>query len=370
MKVLVNGYVGKKITGIGRTLLETIEHIAKIDPTVKFIVVTNYDNDDLFEYPFPRNVEIVKSPVSKMSSLKNLLFNAFVFPFSALKYQVDLVYYPNFTFIPFTFRPVIAVIHDMIEFKVNEKFSKLRMLYRKMIVPRMASISKHIITVSEHSKKDIVEICGVSEEKISVVYNSVSEKFTHSDGFVNEYGDYMLYVGTVDHPGKNSFNAVKAFELYRQNHPDSNLKFIICGMPGKGYEQVFSEIQNSSFKDDIVLTGYVSEATLSGLYKNAKLFVFISYYEGFGLPVLEAMKCGIPVITSNRSSLPEVAGDAALICDPDQIPEIVAAMETILSSEGTAKQLVEKGFRNLKRFSWDVTAKETLKVFKLATNLQ
>jgi len=368
MKVLINGYVGKKITGIGRTLIETLNELSLIDDQVEYVVYTNVDNFELLNYRFPSSIMVKSYPVSKQSSIKNLLFNAFVFPFISLLEKADLVYIPNFTIILFSFKPVVSVIHDMIDFKVNEKFSKLRMFYRHMIVPRMTKMSCRIITVSENSKNDIVEICGTRSDKIEVVYDSVSDSFNNENiGKRLIEHDYILYVGTVDHPGKNVFNALKAFDYYKELNV-IDLKFVICGMPGKGFEKVNNYINKSKFKDDIIYCGFVDDSELLNYYAYACVFVFISYYEGFGMPILEAMKFGLPVITSDRSSLPEIAGDAAFICNPDDVEEIAAAYSTLLTDESLRLDMINKGYQNLMRFSWTETARKTLIVFKLAVD--
>ncbi len=366
MKVLVNGYIGRNKTGIGRTLIETLDRVARLNPNHEYIIYTNFDNQDLVAHAFPNNILVKTYPISKSSPIKNLLFNVFVFPFISLKESVDIVYLPNFTMISFKFRPIVSVIHDMIEFKVERKFSKMRMCYRHMIVPRMAKVSDHVITISKNSKCDIIEICKVKPEKISVVYCAVSDEFkSGKQTIVIPNFEYMLYVGTVDHPGKNVYNALKAFEKFKEGNSSSDLKFIICGMQGKGFNVVDEAMKKSPFREDIMYKGYVNDEMLVSYYSRAKLFIFISYYEGFGLPVLEAMKSGVPVITSDRSSLPEVAGDAALVVNVDDIEEIKSAIEKIIKNKETAAELVKRGYANLKRFSWDKTAMDTLKVFEL-----
>lgn len=369
MRILVNGYIGKRLTGIGRSLLETIESASRIDLSNSFIIYTNFDNADFLNRQYSENVRIRAYPVSRTSPVKNLLFNTFVFPLLALRERADIVYISNFTLILYKLRPVVSVIHDMIDFRVAEKFSKIRLFYRRFAVPQMARMSNHIITVSENSKRDIEEICRVPSFKISVVYNAVSDDFCTSDctnfRLINE--EYMLYVGTVDYPGKNIHNAIKAFENYKLKC-GSQLKFVICGMEGKGFDYVSALINRSKVNRDIVLFGYAAHNELSNLYLFAKLFIFISYYEGFGLPVLEAMKFGVPVITSNTSSLPEIAGDAAVICNPDDVCEIENAIRKILNDIEYADQLAEKGYRNLKRFSWENSAHKTIAVFEGCLN--
>lgn len=365
MKIIINGYVGKKITGIGRVLIETLDRYSKIDLSNIFILYTNYDNEELLNYSFSKNVLIKKIPVSKYSPIKNLLFNLLIFPIYVYINKVDIVFYYNFTIIPFKMGKIVSIIHDMIEFNVKKKFSRARMFYRKLIVPRMAKISDEIITVSEHSKKDIIKICNVEPKKITVIYDAVSSIFKKQldkDNIINS--NYMLYVGTVDYPGKNVFNAISSFEIYKSKNSQSDLKFVIAGMPGKGFEFVEKKIEQSDFKKDILYLGYVDDDKLKILYTYASLFIFISYYEGFGLPILEAMQIGLPVITSNRSSLPEVAGNAAVICDPDDTQIISDAISKILNDDEFRNDLIQKGYENVKRFSWEESSEKILKILK------
>ena len=246
---------------------------------------------------------------------------------------------------------------------MQDKFSKLRTLYRRFIVPRMAKLSDHIITISDSSKRDIIELFDVADDKITVACCAVSGKFIRENDADRPLdARYILYVGTVDHPGKNVFNTIKAFELYKRKFA-TDVRFVICGMPGKGFEIVDEAMKNSPYSRDIEYKGYVCDDELFKLYTHAELFVFTSRYEGFGLPVLEAMRYGIPVITSNKSSLPEVAGDAAIICDPDDIGEMASGIELILHSPVFRDDLIKKGYENLKRFSWDEAATKTIEVF-------
>jgi glycosyltransferase involved in cell wall biosynthesis len=364
MKIITNGYVGNKITGIGRTLIETIKEISCQRPDIEIVVYANYDNHELINNVFGNNVKINIFHISKNKAIKNLLFSSLIFPFLSLKEKADIVYLPNFTFILFKFKPTIVVIHDMIEFKINDKFSKIRMFYRHFAVPRMAKKSDHIITVSENSKKDIMDICQVSENKISVIYNGVSDSIKKIDNEPRKLNyNYFLYVGTVDYPGKNVYNCILAFKKYIETS-QSNIKFVICGMPGKGFKKILELINDKRYKNHIKYLGYVSDKDLFNYYTYALGFVYVSYYEGFGLPVLEAMKFGIPVITSNKSSLPEISDGAAITCDPDDINEICSAYHNIAENKELRNNLIINGYENLKRFSWGKAARNTISIFE------
>ena len=178
--------------------------------------------------------------------------------------------------------------------------------------------------------------------------------------------DYLLYVGTLQ-PRKNLVRAIEAFGLLKR---DSTLKFVIAGKKGWLYDEIFEKVKELNLENEVIFTGYVPDEDLPELYKNAKAFIFVSLYEGFGLPVLEAMSYGIPVLTSNTSSLPEVAGDAALLVDPENTEEIAKGMERLLTDEKLRQQLISKGKEQIKKFSWEKAAKETLQVLEEVAGLK
>jgi len=365
MRIIVNAYLGKKITGIGRYFIEIVSSIAALNPDLELLIYTNFDNTDLLTFDFKsKNIIIKPYNISKLRPIANLLFNAFVFPTIIIRENADLLYIPNFSPLLFKVRPTVSVVYDTIEFKLKNKFSRIRTLYRQFIVPRMAKLSDHVITISESSKRDIIELFNVDERKITVASCAVSGKFTSEKNTISPFNaKYILYVGTVDHPGKNVLNSIRAFESYKKQ-VGNDLHFVICGMPGKGYDIVDEAMINSPYAHEIVYKGYVHDDELFLLYSHAELFIFTSLYEGFGLPILEAMRYGIPVITSNKSSLPEVAGDAAIICDPDDIEKIASSIGRVLHDPELRGDMIRKGYENLKRFSWDDAAHKTVHVFE------
>lgn len=322
MKIVVSGYIGKKITGIGRNLISLLDNSTSEN---KYVIYTNYDMKDDFVFSNP-NVTIKTYNVSKNSSMKNLLWTTFVYPLKVLREKADLSLIPNFTLLLFKFKPTIIIMHDLIEFNVPDKFSKKKMFYRTKIAdPITAKRADHIITVSENSKKDIIKFLGISDSKISVVYNGVDQrKFQRMDiakatRIIEDKGwpsNFILYAGTIDHPGKNAMGVIKAFEKLRQEGRYTGA-LILAGMPGAGYDVVHSYAMNSTESNAIVFTGFVSDEELVALYSQCEVFCFVSLYEGFGIPPLEALSCGAKVIVSNISSLPEVVGTIGATVDPN-----------------------------------------------------
>lgn len=321
MKIVISGYVGKKITGIGRNLICLLDNTKDNN---EYVVYTNYDMKDSLVFE-NSNVIVKTYDVGKDDSLRNLLWTTFIFPFVVLREKADKALIPNFTLLLIKFRPTIIIMHDLIEFHVPDKFSKVKMFYRtKLADPVTARRADHIITVSRNSKNDIKKFLSVDEDKITVIYNGVDQKkFTkmkHDKAcnillHHNWPTRYILYAGTIDHPGKNSISVIKAFEHLKDLNKYSG-KLVLAGMPGSGFEIVKEYVNNSKYSQEIVFTGFVTDEELIALYSECTVFCFVSLYEGFGIPPLEALACGAKTIVSNTSSLPEVVGSVGKIVDP------------------------------------------------------
>lgn len=362
MKIVVSGYVGKKITGIGRNLICLLDNASSDN---KYVIYTNEDMKDDFKFQNP-NVTVKTYRVSKTDSLKNLLWTTFVFPFVVLKEKADKALIPNFTLLLLKFKPTIVIMHDLIEFNVPDKFSKKKMFYRtKLADPITAKRANHIITVSENSKRDIMKFLGVPEHKITVVYNGVDQvrfsKMPHEKAkaiLENKKWptSYLLYAGTIDHPGKNSIAVVKAFEKLKRSEKYTG-KLILAGMPGAGYEVIKEYINKSPYCSEITLTGFVTDEELIALYSECDVFCFVSLYEGFGIPPLEALSCGADVIVSNTSSLPEVVGDIGMKVDPDSIEELCSAIIKTISKEKNATNIMHRK-NHLQKYNWRELSKQ------------
>jgi len=238
--------------------------------------------------------------------------------------------------------------------------------------PKMKDYAKrshHIITVSENSKSEIIKYLNVSEEKISVIYGGYADIFKlESDDRLssdvkrkyNITGNYLLYVGTLE-PRKNLLGLIRA---YAQSRAKDDFILVLAGGKGWQYENIFKLVRELKLENRIIFTGYVPENDLPGLYQGATLFVYPSFYEGFGLPPLEAMACGLPVIVSHTTSLPEVVGDAGVYVDPNDVEQISFSIDTVLSDSELRQTLIQRGLERAKLFSWEKAAKETLKLYQ------
>ena len=366
MKIVISGYVGKKITGIGRNLVSLLKNTSLNN---EYVIYTNYDMDDSLKF-LATNIKVKTYNISKNNSLGNLLWTTFVFPFKALFEKADIALIPNFTLLLIKFKPTIVIMHDLIEFNVPNKFSKIKMFYRKKLAdPITAYRANGIITVSQNSKNDIMKYLNISSSKIKIIYNGVDRKLFQKMDDVKAIGifrrkkwpeKFMLYAGTIDHPGKNAIMVIKAFEQLK-NKKQYNGKLVLAGMPGAGFYFIENYIKTSDWYNDIILTGYVTDEELVALYSKCDVFVFLSLYEGFGIPPLEALACGAKTIVSNRSSLPEVVGDIGKITKIDNIDNIC----DIINQELMTNQdeiYMEKLEKHLVKFDWHKLGKQFEKI--------
>lgn len=362
MKVVVSGYVGKKITGIGRNLISLLN---AVDSDTQYVIYVNKDMKNEFNFTNP-NVQVRECPVSKMNSMKNLLWTTFIFPFKVLEEKADKALIPNFTLLLIRFKPTVVIMHDLIEYNIPNKFSKLKMFYRtKLANPITAKTANRIITISECSKKDIMKFLGVKEDKISIVRCGVDQKkFHHMDlnkamEIFNRKGwpsAYLLYVGTIDHPGKNAMSVIKAFEhLKSENKYNGDL--VLAGMPGSGFEIVNEYVKKSTYKKNIFITGFVTDEELVALYSKCDVFCFVSLYEGFGIPPLEALACGAKVVVSNTSSLPEVVGEVGIKVNPNSLVDIEQGISNAISLEKTDTWR-EEVKEHLDNYCWENLGKQ------------
>jgi glycosyltransferase involved in cell wall biosynthesis len=266
----------------------------------------------------------------------------------------------------------VVTVHDLALAKFPE-FSK-RLLgeqwsgYKTLRTLRRAT---RVIAVSQNTANDISNFYQIPSEKIRVIYNGVGEEFfspSPTDSLKSvraryriPSGDYILYVGGSD-PRKNLERLLEAFSiLLKKIKPP---KLVLTGGVGRRAKEIYQKISELGLEHHVVLTGHLPTQELRLLYSGARLFAYPSLYEGFGIPVLEAMACGVPVMTSNTSSLPEVAGDAACLIDPYDVQAMAAAMEKILKDNDLAASLQAKGLERVKAFSWERAARQTLEVYK------
>ncbi len=256
----------------------------------------------------------------------------------------------------------IVTVHDLVAFLFPDTHNKKAVFIEKLCLKKALKKSAHILTVSKNTKKDLLhKFKKLPEEKISVTYCSASDDFKPlPQGQLQQFAKetnlpkkFFLAVGTIL-PRKNYLNLIRAFSIFKEKHPEYHL--IVVGDNGWDYEPVYEAIKNNYLSKKVHVLGYLSGKSLVCLYNLAQALVFPSLYEGFGIPPLEAMKCGCPVIASYTSSIPEVVGDSALLINPEKPQEIAHAMHKIAVDEELSEKLKSLGFAQSKKFSWHFSA--------------
>jgi glycosyltransferase involved in cell wall biosynthesis len=291
---------------------------------------------------------------------------------------------PDLLFVPSHVLPLVhpqrsvVTVHDLGYHYYPEAHTAFQNVYLRWSTRYNARAATRIVADSKATQRDLMHYYGIPEDRIRVVYPGRDESLVPVVEPVTlarvraRYGlsdSYLLYVGTL-HPRKNLVRLVQAFAVLLRSSlsmPEplpSNLQLVLAGQKGWLYDKVFAQVRELGLTERVVLTGYVPDADLPVLLSGALAFVFPSLHEGFGLPVLEAMACATPVICSNVSSLPEVAGDAALLVDPLDTGLLAQAISQIVIDEGLRRMLVERGFRQIRRFSWRRCAREILQILE------
>lgn len=285
-------------------------------------------------------------------SIREQLF----FPQILRKHSLELLHVPHYN-VPLGYKGnMVVTIHDLIHLRYPP--SRAAYIYARLMFESVCKRAKIIIAVSNNTKKDIVKLLGVDERKIRVIYEGLGNKFDQSHTNMeqsNSDSGYILYIGNIK-PTKNIFTLVKAFLIAKQNFPE--MRLVIAGKNFMSKET--KQYQNCP---EIQFLGEVPHQEIEKLYKNAKIFIFPSFYEGFGLPPLEAMAYGIPVICSNSSSLPEVVGDAAMLFDPQNVNELSGLIVALWKDKEKRKTLSMKGIEQVKKFSWKNCAEQTARVY-------
>lgn len=291
------------------------------------------------------------------------------------KREVELTHFFNFIVPPRIKGKVINTIHDLTFEFYPETMDERNLKRIKQDLDYSIQRSDCIITISESTKKDLIEVLGIEENKIEIVYPGVDYKrYSQKSEAIKikqvkeKYGlpeQYILYMGTLE-PRKNIPTLIKAFSGLKKEADQSiaDIKLVLAGKKGWLFEEIFNEVSQLGLEEEVIFTDYVAEEDKAIIYQLAQVFVFPSLYEGFGIPVLEAMAAGVPVITSCTSSLPEVAGPAAILVEPKDDVHIAESLYKLLKDEAYRGDLVTKGRIQAQQFNWDESAKKLSTIYK------
>ncbi len=362
-------------TGIAQYVFSLLRALAAQATTEKFVLFV-LENDAEFFGELDDRFELFLVPEKFRPPVRNIVWHQTILPSIARRLQLDLLHVPSYRRLMWTRPcPLVATIHDLAPFRVVTKYDLARMFYGRVVVKFLARRQDGIITVSQNTAADIEQFFGIAQKDLRVIYNGID----HSRFFPREPAEarsataqkfglqkpFVLYVARLEHPGKNHRRLIEAFERFKEQ-TNSDWQLALGGSDWHGAELIHARISESSYSSDIRTLGFVSNEDLPTLYSAAEAFVYPSLYEGFGLPPLEAMACGCPVISSNRGSLGEVVGDAAWIVDPEEVEDICDALIQLHSEGKSRAALVQKGLLRAKEFSWERAARETLAVYRTA----
>lgn len=369
----------KKKHGMDMVALELIKNLQEIDQENQYYVFVKPDEDD----------EVLKDTsnfkIIKLEGGSYPQWEQFALPKAAKKYGCEVLHCTSNTAPLFLDIPLITTLHDIIYMESSylkilkssaTTYQKFGNVYRKMVVPKVVKNSKKIITVSHFEKNRIGEFFEMnSDNRLEAVYNGVSTHFKvvtdtlelkRVKDLYNLPEKYFFFLGNTD-PKKNTKGTLKAFsDFLKQTQLD--YKLVMLDYDRSELEKLLDEIGDKELINKIILTGYVINTDLPAIYSQSKIFLYPSLRESFGIPMLEAMGCGVPVITSNTSSMPEVAEDAAHIIDPFKPEEITQGIIKILENKEYANMLIEKGLNRSKEFSWKNMAKQVLELYNKMYN--
>jgi glycosyltransferase involved in cell wall biosynthesis len=350
-------------TGVGYYTSRLLAAMLAADPEWRYLLYSNRSLEPL-EPALAR-----ATPVYSRLSGRRMVWMQCLLPPVIRSSRAQLCHFPNAMAPLWQQQPFVLTIHDASLFLYAHTHPLARLVSIRLILPLLARRAAAIITVSHHARNDLLRILHLPPEKVHVIYEAAPEEFRPVNdpailnGVRQKYGlppQFLLYVGTLE-PRKNLRRLLRALhEIRRRGYPH---KLVMVGPPGWHLHHFYEEIERLSLQDRVSFTGYVPAADLPALYSLASLFVFPSLYEGFGLPPLEAMACGAPVLASNRTSLPEICGDAAHLVDPEDEAALVNAMLSLLSDDERRRELSRRGPVRARLFSWKQAAQETMTVY-------
>jgi glycosyltransferase involved in cell wall biosynthesis len=356
--------------GIGTYIRNLLRHLARLDHDTEFVVLARPTDGDALA-SLGRNFRVVPETAPNYSLAEQVRI-----PLALLRERVTLFHAPHYVLPPLVMCRSVVTIHDCIHLMFPQYLpSRFAFTYARKSIEMAARRATRVMTVSESSKRDILRFVDVPSDKIDVIYNAYDERFgvePHEEDVVRVreryqlHDEFVLYAGNVK-PHKNLERLIEAFNLVRQRGLE-HLKLVLIGDEISKYARLRRAVHSHQLHKYVRFLGYVPEETLAVMYRLAGVFVFPSLYEGFGLPPLEAMASGTPVVTSNVSSLPEVAGDAAVLVDPYRPESIADGIERVLCDESLRRELRAKGLARARQFSWESSVRRVREIYNDATH--
>lgn len=356
----------KELRGMGKYLYKLVENILKIDQNIIFTAFIDG------RYPDPKMP--ISERIEKVSLIMKgdayFLWEQYKLPKSISKTKAELLHSPANTLPLWQCIPTVVTLHDTLLMERDEDETSNFLFYTRKIIPFGLKKAQKIITISENSKKDIIRHFEIPASKIEVIYLGIDDyfKIMENKGKVEQVkakigitGEYIYHLGSLG-PRKNTDKVLEAFAVLKKDKKIKE-KLVISSLSREGVKKYENKIREMSLEGEVIITSYVKEDELVSLYNGAKLFLYLSLYEGFGFPVVEAMACGCPVIVSNVSSMPELVNDPELLVDPMSTADIANRIYSLINNHDMLREKRDKGQKRAKLFNWQETAQKTLKVY-------
>ena len=350
-------------TGIAQYVFNLLREFLPHAGEHEFVLFTLEEDVPLFD--FARDgMRIIPVSEKYRPAAKNIAWHQTVLPGLCRREGLEVLHVPSYRRMLWA-RPckLVATIHDLAPFHVAKKYDWKRMFYGRVVARRLAHRQHEIIVISRNTAHDVQKYFGLSARRLHVVHNGLNHEAFRPDDVPPQ--NTFLYVARLEHPGKNHVGLIEAFNRFKAaTHSDWQL--VLAGSKWSGAEHIERAMRESPFAKDIRWTGFVPDADLPTLYRSAAVFVYPSLYEGFGLPPLEAMACGVPVICSTGGALREMAGKAATLVQPGDTAELAAQMTRVAGDPLLRVGMREKGLAHAAQFQWSKTAEATLRVYAKA----
>jgi len=361
-------------SGIGVYIIKIVKHISQRED-IRLTIFGFESERNLLE--IGNRVEFVRIPEIYKGLAAGLVWHLSILPLLALVHRLDVLFLPAGNR-RMSLRPplapyrLLATVHDLAQFYMPQKYDRLRTMYVTKLLPAMWKQADALLSVSHSTKRDLVEKIGIDASKISVVWNGVEHenfRIMPKDEarriLLQHYAlpeSYILYVSRLEHPGKNHVGLLRAYARLRERRPDMKQHLLFCGSDWNGAEEVHAEIMRLNLRDYVHTTGFIEQNLLPYYYCAADLMAFPSLFEGFGIPLIEAMAAGLPVVSSDRASLPEVLGEVGLTFNPEDPHEMSVVLEKGLFDDEFRRRAVSEGPKRAAGFSWKISADETAEV--------
>ncbi len=356
-------------TGIAQYVFGLLRGMLEVAPEHDYTLFVLEEDQPLFDFA-REAIQIVSVPESTRPPVRDIAWHQFELPRLARRLQLDVLHVPSYRRMIWE-RPcgMVATIHDLAPFRVSRKYDWKRMLYGRLVAKRLAHRPHEIITISRNTARDITTYFGVPTNRMQIVYNGINhaELFpgTGAETRAGFEKPFFLYLARLEHPGKNHIRLVEAFNQFKRA-TQSEWQLVFGGSDWSGAEHIHRAIKASPFAHDIQALGFVPNANLPGLYRAASVFVYPSLYEGFGMPPLEAMACGCPVISSTGGALREMVADAGVLVEPENTLELARQMIRLADDSALRETLRAKGLAHAQRFTWQAAARATLEAYARA----